>query len=942
MPSQVCMYPWGQFAATKLTQGSYKFSVTLANPARRDVSAKAASITLGFDVNYDIRHAAQKFGLSEDCDLAQRLGKANMKRRQMLAYHRQHDSKISKHAHAFFDEHVAQDTNNILDATFYQHSPAVNIAVSVPGVKSTKSTEWTQDTTVSTVLNHDILETASDTERTVFSDTGSTADHTVPQSRIPLPPLSDTVVEQTPFICPICCQWIVLKNLTRDWELHVYSDLQPYICMFGDCVQSDQLYGSYREWSEHERQFHRLEWLCVFCSKPYDSKNGLSMHIQREHADVIPESQLQLLTDVSKRPSSRAHQCPLCTKPPISDPETFQFHLARHLQQLALFILTPYDTDVLSGSDNQSFQDASDRRERSDKVDEQDWLDGLDDMDKLKRLDETDDMSETNETYDMDEMSEMDDMNETNETEGPGELSESDDPKSTASTALARFKEGLHKHSVQSSAVHAKFIPIAHVHHLVRKHLLAILREESIVQAESTSRFGRIIEKEAPKVFTILAQVNRERWIIEFLNEGIRDSNLPFMPASTSSSMPLALVTRQGEPIRALETWDNKTIRKLCRKQYCVLSPVFSRGKHYNLNNLHILPFMKKETEEARAHQARAAGGYGEVYREYIHPNHHTFETSSPNNELVVAVKPLSRDQDFELESKVYRDLDPPGHPNLVQLLFTFRMEDKYSCVFPWADGSLRDYWERYPSPEHNSDVIIWSLTQMAGIANGLAVLHNVMDPAPGKSRYGHGDIKAQNILWFRDPKVLKISGLGLVSVRGRDSPIHLSTVVESPTYSPPDKQRGHIVGAKSDIWMLGCLYLEFVTYLVLGNPAIQFFSEQRQEPDSEIPELSSDRFYSADYESVKPSVTLWVKYLKQQARCSSLIHDILDLVMNEMILIHPGSRSTSAEISATLDGLLQRAKEDDKYLLERKVGVQNAPVGLATRPAKSLRSRHQ
>ncbi|KAL4908772.1 hypothetical protein BDW74DRAFT_174004 [Aspergillus multicolor] len=167
----------------------YKFSVALANPARRDVSAKATKITLEFDVNYDILHEAQKFGFPEDCTLAQRLGKANAKRRQMLAYHRQHKSKISKHEDAYFKGHTAHDTQNVADATSHQDTTAVKIAVSVPVVKSTKSTEWTQDATVSTVLNHDVLETASETARTVFPGFVSTADHTMPQSRIPLPPL---------------------------------------------------------------------------------------------------------------------------------------------------------------------------------------------------------------------------------------------------------------------------------------------------------------------------------------------------------------------------------------------------------------------------------------------------------------------------------------------------------------------------------------------------------------------------------------------------------------------------------------------------------------------------------------------------------------------------------------------------------------------------------
>jgi hypothetical protein len=45
------------------------------------------------------------------------------------------------------------------------------------------------------------------------------------------------------------------------------------------------------------------------------------------------------------KPSTLAQQCPLCTKSPISNSSRFQQHLARHLQQLALFVLPRIEND---------------------------------------------------------------------------------------------------------------------------------------------------------------------------------------------------------------------------------------------------------------------------------------------------------------------------------------------------------------------------------------------------------------------------------------------------------------------------------------------------------------------------------------------------------------------------------------------------------------------
>ncbi|KAL6238797.1 hypothetical protein BDW75DRAFT_236996 [Aspergillus navahoensis] len=489
--------------------------------------------------------------------------------------------------------------------------------------------------------------------------------------------------------------------------------------------------------------------------------------------------------------------------------------------------------------------------------------------------------------------------------------------------ALRRLQQGLKECRLPASLqAHLEFIPRSELQRLVEENVAEILHERSIAAGDEIPRFSKTICRAAPKLFAILVEVKKERHIIEFVSEGIDDDCLPFLQASSSCSSCPALVTSQNKEIQTLQSWDIKSINKLKSKQYRVLSPVFREGEHYELDELHILPFIKQETEAE--YKPAAAGGYGEVSRECIHPAHHKFETPIPGDKMVVAVKRMFRDEDYTLESKVYRELGRSRHTNLINLLFTFK-SDKYHLVFPWADGTLKDYWEKNSVPALNRNLLLWSVKQMAGIASGLSFFHEFTNPAHGRTRFGrHGDIKAQNVLWFRAENVLKIADLGLASVRGRDSRsnIHPNTVTESPTYSPPEKQRRHLVSRKWDIWSLGCLYLEFVTYLVLGNAAIEQFSRKREDASSEIPELLSDEFYSPDYETVKPSVVSWVAHLKQHPHCSSLMHNILDLVMSKMILVDPGSRGTSAEICEELEKMLEHAEKNDGYLLERNPGV--------------------
>lgn len=279
----------------------------------------------------------------------------------------------------------------------------------------------------------------------------------------------------------------------------------------------------------------------------------------------------------------------------------------------------------------------------------------------------------------------------------------------------------------------------------------------------------------------------------------------------------------------------------------------------------------------------------------------------------------MFHNDDFQPERNVYRALGHLSHDHLIDLLFTYKRKDRYHLVFPWADGSLKDYWEKYPKPAFTHQNLIWSVEQMKGIASGLAYFHEFTNPEHGQTRFGrHGDIKAQNILWFRHANILKIADLGLASVHGIDSRSNVppSTVVASPTYSPPELRRKHPVSRKWDIWSLGCLYLEFVTYLVLGNAAIVEFSSQRK-GRTDMPEMTSDVFYSEDAQEVNPGVISWVAHLRNSQQCSRAMHDILNLVMDEMLVVDPDARSDSGQIFMKMKELIKNTKEEKKYLLK-------------------------
>jgi serine/threonine protein kinase len=119
---------------------------------------------------------------------------------------------------------------------------------------------------------------------------------------------------------------------------------------------------------------------------------------------------------------------------------------------------------------------------------------------------------------------------------------------------------------------------------------------------------------------------------------------------------------------------------------------------------------------------------------------------------------------------------------------------------------------------------------------------------------YGrHGDIKPANVLLFRDPDVdenmgtLKLTDFGLAEFSAFHSRSYKpkSKVATSPSYRPPecDLQNG-VIGRSYDIWTLGCLYLEFITWLLGGWDLVQEFTKKRTSHDPMWADIPTDTFF--------------------------------------------------------------------------------------------------
>jgi hypothetical protein len=78
---------------------------------------------------------------------------------------------------------------------------------------------------------------------------------------VELPPPPKEAQLSTAFVCPYCSVLCPSKHgKGHAWRAHLMHDLRPYVCTYASCPDAGRLYGSRRQWLEHEGLVHRRMW----------------------------------------------------------------------------------------------------------------------------------------------------------------------------------------------------------------------------------------------------------------------------------------------------------------------------------------------------------------------------------------------------------------------------------------------------------------------------------------------------------------------------------------------------------------------------------------------------------------------------------------------------------------------------------------------------------
>jgi serine/threonine protein kinase len=204
----------------------------------------------------------------------------------------------------------------------------------------------------------------------------------------------------------------------------------------------------------------------------------------------------------------------------------------------------------------------------------------------------------------------------------------------------------------------------------------------------------------------------------------------------------------------------------------------------------------------------------------------------------------LKISDDYQAESKyileVAANLRTPTHERIVPLLSAFKHRGKFHLILPWASGgNLADLIQKYYTPGTKAlDGQLaadwyseeWLLAQCLGLAEGLDAIHQ-----RSLLRQIHADIKPENILCFTPsdkssgPFTLKLADFGEAKeVNSDDGTILVKHVPHTKTYRPPEHDTDEVLSLNYDVWCLGCVFLEFITWAIAGSESKESFEDAR------------------------------------------------------------------------------------------------------------------
>lgn len=320
-----------------------------------------------------------------------------------------------------------------------------------------------------------------------------------------------------------------------------------------------------------------------------------------------------------------------------------------------------------------------------------------------------------------------------------------------------------------------------------------------------------------------------------------------------------------------------------------------------------------------------------------------------PNENPCVAVKFIKRsgldDEKYKAvadeEAEALAMLRDRDHPHLIRAIGYYTLGKKRCILSPWAGlGNLREFWDQDKTNAScrvlTPQFMKWAFTQLGGLADAVKSLHSI----PGTNdSWRHGDLKPENILCFEEigtlspelylPCILVIADVGLTrhhttatQERKNETRTKSGTIMYEAPETELDQNQKKGRSRRYDIWSMGCIYLEFIIWLLYGSAELDRF----------IRDLGDNkRFYEFD-STKKPKlhhvVEKWAVHIRNDPRCppNTALQWLLDLVIDRLLCTDMGAIPTVKRADTML---LHRAST----MNEANGNVPKGPIVLVRAP---------
>lgn len=263
-------------------------------------------------------------------------------------------------------------------------------------------------------------------------------------------------------------------------------------------------------------------------------------------------------------------------------------------------------------------------------------------------------------------------------------------------------------------------------------------------------------------------------------------------------------------------------------------------------------------------------------------------------------------------------------HPNIARLYVAYVFKKSPTLLFHKAQCDLKSYLN---GKEPDTLTEIETVEALYGLASALQRVHRYsIDDGERHMTGCHFDLHPGNILFQERTFVLSDFGLSRLKyeVEGSKS---LFNGGARDYYAPECQNWGgdwthHKIGRPSDIWSMGCILAEIVTFFQLGAQGVKDFRNARK---TKTDGVGSCTFHNNG--QIHHKVSAWLNTLESNHMASQITKDMIGTI-RRMLKSEPSMRLDAQRVSADLFVLSQCYRYQELIKLYKSL-LQNGDYGV-------------